>query len=823
MTIKNSSEKSRPPGDARPNNRWQTPAGLLVLIILGCLVYGNSLRVPFVFDDKPNITKNPHIQMTRLNLPQVREVLNSRSSHRPVANFTFALNYYLHRYHLFGYHAVNLAIHLFNGLLVLLLTRLTLKLLGREKERPLLPFFAAALWLVSPVHIQSVTYIVQRMTSLATLFYLLSLYLYIRGRLRGRLILPERRPWRTRTLFGLAALSWLLALGSKEIAATLPIMIVLYEWFFFQNLSRRFLKQKLKWILLAGLLILAVSLAFLGQAPLETILDKYDRQPFSMVERLLTQPRVICHYLSLLLLPLPERLNIIHYVATSTSLTSPPTTIPAMIFLGLLTITAIITAPTRRLFSFAILWFLGNLMIESSFIGLEMMFEHRAYLPSVFLFVAAAAGLARARPEWLANGALITLIAVSGFWTWQRNSQWQDKIDFWQDAIKKDPRCVRPHNNLGIALAEAGRYREGIASSQQSIALSPPELNTARAYNNICRMYNQLGEHDLAEEYCRQAVRIEPVFPEAFMNLGKIMLDRNRPDEAIDYLEQTVTLAPHLLPAYLLLAEALYKKTTRTEKAIQVCRQALTANPEFLDARRMIGTLLLADGQPAQALPHLQAVLRARPDHRAANLNTGMAWNRLGEPARALKYLEKTVLLAPDSARARAELGTALMGLKRPGEAETHFLKYLDLIDDEPVIPAGPLRSDKIRADKDRTPLARGKETVYEQALARIPDSPRLLNRLSMTLTRRQQYEKAGAILRKLGRLLPRSATVDYNLACLYARRNKIDQALASLKEALDKGFTDAEKLRSDPDLDPVRETGEYDLLLQKIEDKDLN
>ncbi|MFO8048886.1 MAG: tetratricopeptide repeat protein, partial [Desulfosudaceae bacterium] len=758
-------------------------------------------------------------QMTRLNLPQIKEVLSSRSSHRPVANFTFALNYYLHRYHLVGYHAVNLAIHLLNSLLVLLLTRLTLRLLGQEGERPLLPFFAAALWLVNPVHIQSVTYIVQRMTSLATLFYLLSLYLYIQGRLiRGRQLSRQRRPWRTMALFGLSALSWLLALGSKEIAATLPVMILLYEWFFFQNLSRQFLKQQLKWILVAGLLILAVSLAFLGQAPLETVLDKYDQQPFTMGERLLTQPRVICHYLSLLLLPLPERLNIIHYVATSTSLTSPPTTIPAMIFLALLTITAAITAPTRRLFSFAVLWFLGTLMIESSFIGLEMMFEHRAYLPSVFLFVAAAAGLARARPAWLANGALITLIAVSGFWTWQRNSQWQNKIDFWQDAIKKDPQCVRPHNNLGIALAEAGRYREGIAACQQSIALSPPEVNTARPYNNIGRMYSQLVEYDLAEEYCRQAVRIEPDFPEAFMNLGKIMLDQNRPEEAIGYLEKTVALAPHLLPAYVLLAEALYKQTARTEKAIQVCRQALTINPEFLDARRLIGTLLLADGKPAQALPHLQAVLRARPDHQAANLNTGMAWNRLGEPGRALKYLEKTVLLAPNSARARAELGTALMALNKPGQAETQFLKYLDLLDGEPALSA-----EALRADKDGTPAARDKEAVSEQALARIPDSPRLLNRLAMTLTRQQQYHKAEAILLKLARLLPESATVDYNLACLYARRDKIDQALASLRQAVDKGFSDAEELRSDPDLDPIRQTGEYRLLLQKIENKNKN
>ncbi len=405
-----------------------------------------------------------------------------------------------------------------------------------------------------------------------------------------------------------------------------------------------------------------------------------------------------------------------------------------------------------------------------------------------------------------------TLIIVSGRWTWQRTSQWKNKFCFGKAATEKDPQCIRPHNNLGIALAEAGRYREAIAACQQSIALSPPQVNTARPHNNIGRIYSQLGENDLGEEYCRRAIRLDPDFPVAHMNLGKIMLDQQRPEEAVFYLEKAVELAPHLLPAYLLLAEAYASiSPDQSEKAIQICRQVLADNPEFLEARRMLGTLWLAAGEPAKALPHLQAVLREQPNHKAANLQAGIAWNRLGNPQSAIPYLRQVLSRFPNNARAHAELGLVLMALQRPLEAEKEFLKYLDLIDAESV------QQSQISEPQGENGGANNKIKILPEIITVIPDSPRCLNRLAMILTQRRQYQEAETVLKRLAGLLPDVATVDYNLACLYARQGKTKKALSHLQQAVIKGFSDTKSLRSDPDLKILHEKEEYRSLLRNL------
>jgi len=365
---------------------------LVVLLALGLLcavIYGNTINVPFVFDDIVNITKNPHIRIRELSLTSLAELFQSLSFNRPVAFISFACNYYLHRYDVAGYHAVNWIIHLFNGLLVYVLARQTLGLI--KKNLPAVPFLAAALWLASPVHTQSVTYIVQRMNSLAAMFYLASLTLFIRARTPP----PDdaSRGKTTAILFSLSAVSGILALFSKETSVTLPAVIFLYEWFFIRDLEPGFIRKKAAWLLAATAAMVVAVFIYLGVDPVSAILSKYDQQPFTMKERLLTQPGVILHYVSLLLLPLPERLTIDHYVPISRSLTDPPATAAALGLLALAIIMAVAGARKNRLLSFAVLWFLGTLSVESSFLGLELMYEHRAYLPSVFPFIAAVTGL----------------------------------------------------------------------------------------------------------------------------------------------------------------------------------------------------------------------------------------------------------------------------------------------------------------------------------------------------------------------------------------------------------------------------------------------
>ena len=197
------------------------------LYLVGLAVYSNTLSGPFIFDDYPNIRDNPSIRLTRIDIDGLyRAGFESVSDNRPLANISFALNYYFGDYNVFGYHLVNLLVHIANGVLVYFLV---LMMACAENDKSArwrwVAFLAGAIFLVHPIQTQAVSYMVQRMTSLAVLFYLLALLLYVVGRLNPA---PAKRI----TLWCLALLAGVCAGATKEIAVTLPLAVVLWSWYF---------------------------------------------------------------------------------------------------------------------------------------------------------------------------------------------------------------------------------------------------------------------------------------------------------------------------------------------------------------------------------------------------------------------------------------------------------------------------------------------------------------------------------------------------------------------------------------------------------------
>ena len=196
---------------------------------------------------------------------------------RPVAYISFALNYYLHQYDVLGYHLVNILIHVTTGILLYLFVKTTLSLpslRSRYESYRWTPFITALIWLVHPIQTQSVTYIVQRMNSMAAMFYVLSLLLYA----RARLVEEKRQKW---ALFGCCILAGILSLGSKEIGATLPFFIFLFEWFFFQDLSWSWVKR----YSFPLIIIVVIGFVYLGIHPLETILTTYETRDFTLTTK----------------------------------------------------------------------------------------------------------------------------------------------------------------------------------------------------------------------------------------------------------------------------------------------------------------------------------------------------------------------------------------------------------------------------------------------------------------------------------------------------------------------------------------------------------
>ncbi len=235
--------------------------GVLAICSLGALVYSNSLDAAFVYDDTRSITGNPRIRVEHLGWRELYEAAFESPLPRPVANLSFALNHYIGEYEVAGYHVVNVAIHLVNGVLVYLLALFLFAHSAHPRpSREWAALLAALVFTAHPVQSQSVTYVVQRMSSLAVMFYLGALLLYLRGR-------SSPRGWRRWASWAGAGAAWILALGSKEIAAVLPVTIWLCEWYFFQDLSRTWLRRNLKIGCVVLALLATLAFFYLGEHP----------------------------------------------------------------------------------------------------------------------------------------------------------------------------------------------------------------------------------------------------------------------------------------------------------------------------------------------------------------------------------------------------------------------------------------------------------------------------------------------------------------------------------------------------------------------------
>lgn len=641
--------------------RTKNYVGLMIAMaaILTILIYSNAMRGPFIFDDVRNIRDNKAIQLTEITAGGLWEAgAHSATSHRPVANISFALGYYFHGNEVLGYHLVNLAVHLFAGLFLFLLMQDTLgitkeksisPLLSQSDNTTLLAFAGVLVWLVHPLNTQSVSYLVQRMNSMAAMFYLLSLVCYVKGRLACR----EKAKW---VLYGGSVVSGLLAVGSKEIAVTLPFFIVLYEWYFFRDLDTAWLRKKAFCLVGAVVFLAVLGLYYLGGDPFEVIKSAYVRRDFTIGQRVLTEFRVVWLYVSLLLLPYPGRLNLDHDFPLSYTLINPATTVLSLLGIALLLGCAVYIARRDRLISFAILWFLGNLAIESSVIGLELVFEHRTYLPSMFVVpLITVAAIRYVRPKWGRVAVIGVLVAIFSLWTYQRNGVWADDELLWRDCIRKSPHKERPLYNLGLVLSDRGRKDEAILSYSRALDIKP---DYPEACNNIGVALGDQGKLKEAVGYYVKAVRINPDYTDAYYNLAVALHQLGKIDKAIECYRLVLQQDPCRAEAQNNLGVALILKGN-TGEALAHFQKALQINPEYPDAYYNLGNILFMKGRLNEAIEEYKSAIQAAPQYMDAHYNLGVALIKQGKTGEAIDQFEEVLRLDPGNKNARTNLEKA--------------------------------------------------------------------------------------------------------------------------------------------------------------------
>jgi Tfp pilus assembly protein PilF len=574
-----------------PINRMKI---LCLLAVLIAIVYSNSFQAGWHFDDRDHILFNQAVHPTNFSVDAIVRAIYAAPRHddssppkiyRPLASLSFALNWYFGGPDVFGYHLVNVGIHCLAAVFLFLSISYLYKTprmeLYQDGQENFVPLLAAVLWALSPIQTQAVTYIVQRMATMAAMFCILTLFLYLKGRL------SHGKTARLSFFIGAGA-AFCCAMASKENATVFPISLVLAEFVFFRPIS---LKSKNKKVLvLCGIAILALIasgiLLFSNGAPL-SIFNGYGMRPYTLIERIMTQPRVLLFYLSQLFYPVATRLSFQHDIFHSTALLSPWTTLPSiMLVLSLITF-ACFRIRRLPLLSFAILFFFLNHMVESTILPLELVFEHRNYLPSMFLFLPVASGIwrffayyrsQRSGLYYILVGFIILLITCFGWSTHVRNMAWSTELSLWQDALKKAPGSIRPYSGLAHAYENLGDRRSALDLYEQALDKYSERPNDYRTVilNNIGKIYFAEGNYDQAIKIWSDAILRVKDYNGLRSNLALVFARQKKWDKALAQLDRLLERLPGN-PQYNFLKGSYLIETGRLDAAIHYLRKAYRA------------------------------------------------------------------------------------------------------------------------------------------------------------------------------------------------------------------------------------------------------
>ena len=617
---------------------------------------------------------------------------------------TFALNYAVGGTDTFGYHVVNIFIHVVSGCLVILLFRLLLRSCG-EAGTPtysLLPLVAALVFTVHPVETQAVTYLSQRFASLAAMFYLLTVVLYLKARFRvgeeGRLF--------SSAYYWLALFSALLAVKSKEISFTIPFMLVLCEFFFFKGSgfkgaggALRGLVKKLPALvpfLLVSAIIPYSIFGFessVGEALVTSetrVAQVFDIASMSSYDYFVTQIRVMLTYIRLLFFPVGLRLEYEYLMYGSFFELPVVASFVVLLFIASFAVYLYRKADSyliSRLVPFGVAWFFLALSVESTFIPIrDVIFEHRLYLPSVgavVAFVSAAWwGLGRVftgEGGGRRAAALLVVLVVTPLFTatYLRNAVWSDSIVFWEDLVSKSPGKARVRNNLGLAYYERGMVAEAIEEYELAIEMGHAMAGT---YFNLGVAYYNLADYEKSIGLYKEALKLNPRYVEARANLGGAYVKGGFLDDALVELKEVVLSEPELSKARNYLGMA-YVELGRLDEAAAEFKWAVSLG-EGVDATYNLGVTYLRLGLIAEALNSFEETLRLDPGHAGARSNLGAVYAGTGRLMEALGELTRAVELDPELVEARNNLGNVYVMLGRVDDAVREYEHVVSLAPD---------------------------------------------------------------------------------------------------------------------------------------------
>ncbi len=572
------------------------PAALLAAAAVA--LYANSFAGVFVFDDLDWIdpARNPAIEHFWSIGPLFAPGQTGAAIGRPVVSLTLAANYAIGGMDVWGYHAVNLAIHILAAWTLFGVLRRTL-LLPKLRDRfasaaTPLALVAALLWTVHPFTTAAVTYVIQRSESLLALFYLLTLYCVIRGAEASTGIASGTHERRSRRQpqasslnshaslwFFAAVAACLLGMMTKEVMVTAPLAVLLYDRTFLAGSFRRAIAERsVLYLALSGAWGVGAWLLYATGWHGNTV--GFAVEHFSWWSYLRTQPSVIAHYLWTVFWPEGLALD----YGWPRADTFNQVVWPGLVVVGLLGLT-ILGLIKRPALGFVAAMFFLILAPTSSFVPIkDAAFDHRMYLPLasvLMLLVLAGYSLReRLRPHWLIPLAiLLTALFSLGRATVLRNEDYHSELAIWQDAVAKRPDNARGQSIYANALFTNGRIDEAIQHWRRAIEIDP---DFAAAHANLAKVLDRQGNLKDSVAHWRAAARLQPDNVDVLSQAAWALATSPEPSlrdgpTAVKLALHAVELPDGRNASRLMVLAAAYAESGRFPEATETARQAIEA------------------------------------------------------------------------------------------------------------------------------------------------------------------------------------------------------------------------------------------------------
>jgi len=611
---------------------WHKFLPPMILSLITTVFYNASLKYPFQFDDLANITKKFDI---RFSDPLSQWWKNRRW----MGEWLNRMNFDIGRFEPFYYRLTNLILHISIGILVFFLVLEGCAYLKKQ------PFFAkhalaiatatAALFMLHPVQTQAVSYVIQaRLEGLATLFVLTTLLLMLKAFQVKSNVLKYM-------LLALSLVVGFLSCGTKEIAIVSPLLAVLVDWFFLAEGDWASFKSRLWFHALFSFVIFATFVHYLSPKFISdavqlkivsgnnkgNILTEHAHDIIKSSHYFISSFKVILHYLLMFLWP--AVISVEYDWKLSDGFFAPDAFFPFIILAALVSL-AIYSFLKKRysFFGFGFLWFLVCVAPRSSIIpSPELICDYKTYLPSIgWLFVLATVFVAitsffmkKLKTIPMITYSLIPQIAVIilfamplGYAAMSRNTVWSSSVEFWKDISKKAPNKARGHNNLGVALSEAGKFEEAIPCYLEAIRL---DRHYSDPWSNLAVAYSVKNETNRAISALKQAIKICPNYPEAYNNLGTLMIKKKNYEAAEKILRIAVKIRPHYGKAYFNLGR-LYMDQKKPDLAWQHFKKATEGDLDTTEGFYTLGQISLKMKKYDKAAEAFQASLnRSNPSN----------------------------------------------------------------------------------------------------------------------------------------------------------------------------------------------------------------